>query len=257
VHRRRSHISRRGGEFYLIPIPARMPLQLRQRGRDAMVAPGNLALVGTTEAYTYEQRTRNGVLTLRIPGSMLRDRIGDIDDHTARSFPVSQPAVALFVDYARSLARHGSRLDKPEAATAARGLLDLLALAIRAPWAGIASGETSVRLAHRQRALRLIDARLGDHALKPSMVVESLGLSERYLQQIFAEHGQSLSAVIRARRIAEAKRLLCEATTPCRTIASIAYAVGFADPAHFSRVFLAETGLSPKAYRTRAVESVS
>jgi AraC-like DNA-binding protein len=106
-----------------------------------------------------------------------------------------------------------------------------------------------VRVAHRHRALRLIEEQLGDHSLKPGLVAERLGVSERYLQMIFAEHDQTLSSVIRCRRIAEAKRLLSDIAAQSRGIASIAYRVGFSDPAHFSRVFAAETGLSPKDYR--------
>ena len=249
VYRRGSHISRRGGDFYLIPIPADMSLQLHQSGREATVAPGDLALVGTSQAYTYEQRTRNLVITLRIPGPMLRERIANIDDYTARSYAACRPAVAIFVEFARSLSRHGAQLSDAEANTAVYALLDLLALAVRDLGDALVSGERSVRIAHRQRALRLIDAQLGNHALKPGLVAGRLGLSERYLQMIFAERGETLSSVIRCRRVAEAKRLLSGIGAQSRGIGGIAYTVGFADPAHFSRVFAAETGLSPKAYR--------
>lgn len=251
VYRRPSHIGRGGGDFYLIPIPFEVPLQLSQCGREANVAPRDLALVGTNHAYTYEQRTRNRVVTLRIPGPLLRDRIPNIDDHTAQTYAASAPAVTIFIDFCYSLARHGKSLSAVQGNTATYALLDLLALSLSEPERGAASGERSVRIAHRHRALRLIDDQLGDHLLKPGLVAERLGLSERYLQMIFAEHDQTLSSVIRRRRIAEAKRLLSDVAAQSRGIASIAYRVGFSDPAHFSRVFAAETGISPKDYRDR------
>jgi AraC-like DNA-binding protein len=256
VHRRGNHIGRLGGDFYLIPVPFELPLQLYQSGREAEVAPGDLAVVGTNQSYTYEQRTRNKVLTLRIPGQMVRDRMPNIDDNTARTYAACQPAVAIFIEFANSLARHSAGLSEAQANTAAYTLIDLLALSILEPEKGATSYERSVRIAHRQRALKLIDEQLGDPALRPGSVAGQLGLSERYLQMIFAERNETLSSVIRCRRIAEAKRLLSGLGAQSRGIASIAYQVGFSDPAHFSRVFSAETGVSPKAFREGALAPV-
>jgi AraC-like DNA-binding protein len=80
-------------------------------------------------------------------------------------------------------------------------------------------------------------------------VAGALRLSPRYLQKIFADRDETLSRVIKARRIAEARRLLeCgEARKP--SVAQVAYAVGFDDVAHFSRAFREVTGMAPSAYR--------
>lgn len=248
-HRQRNHLAIRGGDYYLVEVPRRQPLRIRQQGREAFVAANDFAVVGTADVYSYEQWNRNDVLTLRIPGQMLRYRIRDIDDWTARSFLPRKPSTALFVDFAKSLAQHGSELDPADAAVSVRALLDLMAIAIGTRGGDATSDETPVRIAHRQRALRLIDAYLPNCALRPSFVAQELGLSSRYLQQIFAGHDESISSVIRARRIDEAKRMLRDIGPRRRSISSIAYAVGFSDPAHFSRVFLAQTGMSPKDYR--------
>ncbi|MBL6430691.1 MAG: helix-turn-helix domain-containing protein [Alphaproteobacteria bacterium] len=58
--------------------------------------------------------------------------------------------------------------------------------------------------------------------------------------------GRSASALIRDRQMLEARRLL--AYTQIR-VAEIAYELGYSDPAYFSRVFAAHTGLSPRAFR--------
>lgn len=250
-HRRRTHVSARAGDFYLVPMPLTLPLRLHQRGREALVAPTDLAMVGTCDVYTYEQRTRNASTTLRIPGSMLRDRIADIDDWTARSFPAQHASVAMFLDFARSFCRYGTRLDAETATAMTHHLLDLLAIALCNPVNAGGSEETAVRVAHRQRALRLVDNRLGECDLSPARVAAEIGVSDRYLQRIFAERGETLSSVIRNRRITEAKRLLASRQTRARSIAVIGYRVGFADPAHFSRVFRKQTGETPAEYRDR------
>jgi AraC-like DNA-binding protein len=251
IHRRRSHISCRSGDYYVIQIPAQQSLTLHQRGREAVICPRDFAINATSEPYSYEQPTSNDLLGVRIPGPMLRERIADIDDFTAVTFSKTEPSVALFIDFARSLFVHGTALEPGDAESATRVLLDLMAIAIRAPGAGATSSETSVRIAHRQRALKLIDAHFADNRLTPSYVAKTLGLSNRYLQQIFAGRDQNLSSIIRARRMKEAKRLLREMGSSRRSVSSVAYAVGFSDPAYFSRVFLSETDQSPTAYRAK------
>jgi AraC-like DNA-binding protein len=251
IHRRRSHISCRSGDYYVIQIPAQQSLTLHQRGREAVICPRDFAINATSEPYSYEQPTSNDLLGVRIPGPMLRERIADIDDFTAVNFSKTEPSVALFIDFARSLFAHGTALEPGDAESTTHVLLDLMAIAIRAPRASATSSETSVRVAHRQRALKLIDAHFADNRLTPSYVAKALGSSNRYLQQIFAGRDQNLSSIIRARRIKEAKRLLREMGSSRRSVSSVAYAVGFSDPAYFSRVFLSETDQSPTAYRAK------
>ncbi len=248
-HRRRSHVSQRGGDFYLVPMPINRPLRLHQRGREALVTPADLGMVGTCDVYTYEQRARDISTTLRIPGQMLRNRIPDIDDWTARSFQGQDASVVMFLDFARSFCQHGSRLDPETATSMANHLLDLLAIALSRPSGTSGSHETAVRIAHRQRALRIVDNCLGDCDLGPQRVAQNMGVSERYLQRIFAERGETLSSIIRARRIAEARKLLASRQASVRSVATIAYQVGFADPAYFSRVFRQEVGMTPAEYR--------
>ena len=113
-----------------------------------------------------------------------------------------------------------------------------------------------MRLAHLRRIMRAIENRLDDEALGPGSLAMELGLSERYIQKMFAERGETLSGVIRARRIATAQRRLLDPTRRGLSIASIAFSVGFSDPAHFSRAFRNVTGLSPSEYRAeRQMES--
>lgn len=60
--------------------------------------------------------------------------------------------------------------------------------------------------------------------------------------------GCSIAKYIRQQRIAHACRMICTTTLP---ITEIAYAVGFSDYGHFSRVFQQVNGMSATAYRHR------
>ena len=75
----------------------------------------------------------------------------------------------------------------------------------------------------------------------------ALAVTAPHLSRVCRQaRGRSASALIRDRQMLEARRLL--AYTQIR-VAEIAYELGYSDPAYFSRVFAAHTGLSPRAFR--------
>lgn len=72
--------------------------------------------------------------------------------------------------------------------------------------------------------------------------------SERLRQACVRSTASSPLALLNARRLLEAKRTLLYTSM---SVALIAEACGFPDPAYFSRFFAQRTGLSPMAYRTK------
>ena len=76
-----------------------------------------------------------------------------------------------------------------------------------------------------------------------------LGLSPRSLRRKLADVGTTYQGVLDAVRLAIAKRLLRETTTP---IAAVGYELGFNNPSDFSRAFKKWAGSSPSAYRQPA-----
>lgn len=248
VRRHPTHIRRHSDDFFMMPISASGSLSLSQRGRECEVRPGDLAFIGTGDPYVYVQPTRNSVAAIRLPADMVRSRIPWIDDMTARQCPGEQPLVRVFQDFLRSMIRNSAALSDAEAEFLRRSLFDLLALALTVP-GDAAFDETSVRFAHRQRILHFIEEHVCDRELSSSAIARRLGLSPRYIQRIFAERGETLTEIIRRRRVAEAQQLLRSRSLANRSVEEICYSVGFQDPAYFSRVFRQETGMSPGEYR--------
>jgi AraC-like DNA-binding protein len=254
VFRRRTHLSK-SGDYYFIPLPMQNTLSVSQFGREAVINPGDLAVVSTADAYQYDQGTKNKLGTLRIDGALMRERIPLIDDLVAQTCDGSAPLVHVFTDFVQSIMRQSNRLDHESASAMVPHLLDLLALALTSPVDAMKSSESSVRLAHLRRITRLIEDRLDDETLGPGMLARDLGLSERYIQKMFADRGETLSGTIRSRRIATAQRRLLDPTRRSSSIASIAFSVGFSDPAHFSRIFKSIVGISPSEYRDQPSDS--
>jgi AraC family transcriptional activator of pobA len=85
-------------------------------------------------------------------------------------------------------------------------------------------------------------APVGDYAHR-------LGLSARHLSRLcHAATGLSAQRYMEEQRIREACRLLVYTRMP---VQSVAFQLGFDDPAYFSRAFQRSAGLTPTAYRQR------
>jgi signal transduction histidine kinase/AraC-like DNA-binding protein len=83
--------------------------------------------------------------------------------------------------------------------------------------------------------------------LSRQQIAKAIGVSENYLSHIFRrELGLSPWEYLTRYRIKRAKELLNRTSD---SITSVAFQVGFNDPAYFSRVFRKQVGLSPSAFR--------
>lgn len=251
VHRTPQLIRRRVGDYIFLPLPLRELVQLRQRGREAVVDATHFGFTATADMYTFHQPNAFEQVTLRIDADHVRSRVPNVEDLTATAFSAEHGAGGMFLDYARSFCLNAQWLDEPTGLTAVRHLLDLFALAVTAGDGAPGGSESAVREAHRQRILRHIEARLPDPDLSTQSVARDLRLSDRYIQKLLAERSETLSGLIRDRRVAEAKRMLSGPTGRSRSISTIAFQVGFADPAYFSRVFREVTGMSPREFRAQ------
>lgn len=78
-------------------------------------------------------------------------------------------------------------------------------------------------------------------------LADSLNMTSRYLTDALKiETGQTAQQVIHNHLIDKAKNSLLESSD---SVASIAYALGFAYPQYFARLFKNKVGLTPSQYR--------
>ncbi|MBI5321052.1 helix-turn-helix domain-containing protein [Bradyrhizobium sp.] len=99
---------------------------------------------------------------------------------------------------------------------------------------------------------RRFEALLEQHHLERwsvSRYAAQLSITPTHLNRVTrAATGDTASHLILNRLIREARRNLVYTNLP---VSTIAYALGFDDPAYFSRVYAAATGLPPRAFRAR------
>ena len=99
---------------------------------------------------------------------------------------------------------------------------------------------------------RRFEALLEQHHLQRWNVADyakAMSVTPTHLNRVTrAATGDTASHLILNRLIREARRNLVYTNLP---VSTIAYALGFDDPAYFSRVYTAATGLSPRAFRAQ------
>jgi AraC-like DNA-binding protein len=88
-----------------------------------------------------------------------------------------------------------------------------------------------------------------DSRLTPQTVAAAHHLSTRHLHRLFQQEGVTVAALIRHRRLEQARRDLADPALSDKPVHVIAARCGFTAAAHFSRAFRAAYGISPGEYR--------
>ncbi|WP_438617864.1 acetamidase/formamidase family protein [Oryzifoliimicrobium ureilyticus] len=102
-----------------------------------------------------------------------------------------------------------------------------------------------------------IEKRLHDPDLSSAKVARVEGISERYLQKLFEQNGESFTHYLRERRLQRARAALVASSEIRLPVADVAFSCGFGDAANFNRVFKERFGLPPGAFRNRHFKSQS
>lgn len=248
--RHRHHIAAAAEEEYLITIPHRAPVEFLQLGREVRCAPGGFILERGDEPYRFAYGAAADLTVLKVAKAQLSDKLRNPDRFCALVLDGGQGMGGLFTGMARQI-----QAQAPGPGIAAtvlgRQLVELLALALDGT-AEVSSGAgSSLRAAHLSRAEEVIRRNLSDPDLSPETVAEAIGISKRYLHEIFADRNMTVSQCIRDQRLRAARDLL-QMPDP-GPMSDIAYRFGFADQAQFSRLFKAMFGQTPSGYRATAL----
>lgn len=98
-------------------------------------------------------------------------------------------------------------------------------------------------------AVAAIERGYSDASLSLGAVARSIATSRRQLQRVFAEHETSFRRELQRVRMTRAAELLRDRTLP---VAAVARAVGYRQPAQFSKAFRRHHGHPPSERRGTA-----
>jgi AraC family transcriptional activator of tynA and feaB len=97
------------------------------------------------------------------------------------------------------------------------------------------------------RVCGIIKDRFADPDISPSEVAAEMGISLRYLQSLFTDHGSTCSHYISSLRLDHAAHLIGRRASmkTGQPLAEVAYACGFRDYTYFARGFRRRFGTTP------------
>ena len=99
---------------------------------------------------------------------------------------------------------------------------------------------------HRARIREFVRSHLGDPDLDPDMVAEGVDLSPRHVHQLFSDGEMTLMRWVWSQRLKNCREELMNPALRHWSVGEIAFRWGFSSQAHFSRMFRADTGCSPR-----------
>jgi AraC family transcriptional regulator, positive regulator of tynA and feaB len=211
---------------------------MRQAGRTAVLAPGDLGVVYTDEPFEFEFGSDFTQLSLFIPSALL-----PAGSRTATRIGTTT-GVGAAARHAMTALTASPLAPAPAArlATLTAGLLAVTLTTIDATAAG------RDHRSHRA-ALADIAEHLGDDDLSPTTTARRLGLSVRSLHGLFAGREYSYAATVRRMRLEMASRALRDPDRAHLRVIDIAAEAGFGDVASFHRAFRREFGRTPASVR--------
>ncbi|HUB57446.1 MAG TPA: helix-turn-helix domain-containing protein [Mycobacterium sp.] len=257
VARRTSkHIASTDSEYLKVTVQLSGCSMVSQGGENITLRPGDFILYDTARPYQISGAASIHMQTLMFARDSLRLSSSQLQWLTTRRISGREGLGSLVAEYVAGLAR---QLDTVGSGSwhLANATLDLLAAAFadqltHAGKPGLNNGEAALLLRIRTH----IEHRLDDPDLDVASIAAAHHVSVRRLQNLFANHEQTVTGWIRGRRIEHCRRDLANAALADRTVSSIATRWGLFDPAHFSRLFKSTYGLSPREYRIRALAEV-
>lgn len=211
------------------------------RGEGAVrVRRGAISVVDLRQPWRADYDRRE-IVAISIPRGLILPRLMGSDPH---GFVGDDGLVPLLHATTRAVLSALPVTPVGEADAMQAMLIDLIAHALTAGLRDPRHARPGTPLALRVEAY--VDARLA-MPLDVAAIAEAMKVSRSALYRALADVG-GVHQLVRRRRLRRARAMLADPASN-HSVAGIAAAVGFAEPAHFQRAFKREYGVPPGAYR--------
>ena len=246
---------RRGRGEIAVSDPDLLGLLYMRRGSIGLDFEGKPVVLRAGELVMWDTARRGGFTTfgrvdnqtLVVPRERLATEAPGYEEMFGQPFRSDHPAARLMGSFLGALMPVLSSLDVAARAAVSDAALDIARAVLVARDDPQPRPQTAARLA----AVRLyIDANLRDPSLSPATIAKANAISLRTLHRLFESTDNSVSAVIRERRLSRCHADLLGGTD--ESITAIAYRWGFRNISFFSRLFRERYGVSARELQTAA-----
>ncbi|WP_315780371.1 MULTISPECIES: helix-turn-helix domain-containing protein [unclassified Bradyrhizobium] len=249
VRRTTQRIARADADYVLIALGREGTGGVTQDGRDTVIRPGEFAIYDTTRPYELQFDAAFRQTVFKLPREMLQRRIGATEAVTAITFGSDSPLQPLAYDFIIKLCERADHIGVEHAEHLADQAADLLAMTLTERLSSQPLPSSSHRAALLYRIKAHIRTRLSDSELSLQAIAREVGLSARYVSDLFSDEQLSFQRFVLAERLKHCRRDIGSPALGHRQIGEIAFSWGFNDLSHFGRVFREQFGVSPREWR--------
>ncbi|MBV9234570.1 MAG: helix-turn-helix domain-containing protein [Xanthobacteraceae bacterium] len=231
-------------EFYHVNIMQGGRGSMSQNGRQTGVGSGGFVFSDSNQPYSIDFTENFSSNVLRIPRSMLLQRIRAPESYTAMRVDGATGLGGMVTLLLRELPLNQQAIPSFLQARVAENVVDLIA-------AALISTQDAAALPTRVTLTRVkfwIETHLVED-LTAERISTGCRLSVRHLNRLFAREDTSVMRYVWDRRLARAHRDLTDPMSCYRSISDLAYSAGFTDTSHFSRAYRARYGKAPSEAR--------
>lgn len=235
-------------EYVVVTLLERGVARLEQDGRAAPLGPGDIVIYDMARPVRLTLPPSFRTKSLVLPRDVLGLSESDTAHITACPLGPDAPLGRLLSPFLAELVDGAETYPPRTSELMARNAVDLLRTV-----AADLLGRTSADTPEGNRALLLriqafIDGHLADPDLTPQVIARAHHISLRYLHKLFESEDATVGRWIQRCRLEECRRDMARHTNGS-TIAAVAHRWGFTSATHFSRVFRAAYGMSPREWR--------
>lgn len=224
---------------------------LAQDGREATLRPGDIAIYDTSRPYLLTHQEDFRVMVLLFPKTLLELPETMVRKITAVRLSGDSGPFSMITPFLTQFANNLDQLGDAAAGRLTHNVLDLITT-MMSNELDLAGESAAPRQLLMEKVRTYIRTNLASPDLCPAQIAAAHYISVRHLHAVFHEHGTTVSAWIRTRRLERCRRELQDPLFSQESVSEIASRWGFADSAHFSRVFKVNFGVSPTEARHAA-----
>ncbi len=255
VFRGDCHIRRTRSHSVFLCLPLSGNVIIQQNGRRGTIARGDLGLLDSRAEYEIDVFDRADVLWLSLSPTLVEARLGNLPAAVARRIDCSRGAGLIASRFVRSVAWEAGGLKDRHSSPFSSVTIDLVAAAL--------SADEPVSYLRRlggprrtwERACDYAERHLGDENLSPARIADAVGISTRYLSELFASQGTTTMEWVARRRLESCRAALESQSWAPGIITEIAFRSGFGNISSFNRSFKEAFGLAPRKVMRRPIES--
>jgi len=233
-------------DFYMIQVLTSGGMTADFNGTDVNAAPGDIFVQDMAQPLSSEVDAGSR-FSVVIPRRELEKATGYRNLHGAHlrgDWPVTQ----LITHYLAQLVSLEEPLATAQAFAAQEALIVLLAGALNGEALAHVAAPAPAGATLRQRVLTFIEQNLGSGELTPDVIQRRFNVSRAHLYRAFAADG-GVARVVQDKRLDAAFLELLRAGPSSRSIADIAYSMGFSSSNQLLRNFRARFGITPSEAR--------